>query len=132
MTSPQACANPVALVQQNLPTWATTLPAVSWDSTYIQNMLNQNGNNVLAVVRLFWLQRVSDTSPFTDIHDANSSRPLSQSHEHAVKMLAYWDNYIETGHTRRSGKIKKRYKHRKGLVIGVDPFGFGSPYARTD
>jgi hypothetical protein len=95
-------------------------------------MLDTNNGNVLSVVRLFWVQRVSDTQPLTDVHDANSVRPLSQDHAQAVKMLAYWDQYLETSHTNRNGKIKKRYKRHRGLVVGTDPFGFGSPYARTD
>lgn len=94
-------------------------PYVSWPLVY-------------KVVRQFWVQRVSDTQPFIDVHDANSTRPLSQSHEQAVKMLAYWDNYQETSHINRSGKIRKRYRRRRGILVGSDPYGYGSPYARTD
>ena len=127
-----ASSQAVAQVQQNLPSWASTLPAVPWDSTQIGSVLDANHGNVLAAIRIFWVQRVSDTAPLVDVHDANSSRPLSQDHANAVKMLAYWDNYIESSHTNRSGKIKRRYKRRRGVLVGVDPFGYGSPYARTD
>lgn len=127
-----ANAQSVVQVQQNLPSWASTLPANPWTDVYIASILDSNNGNVFSAIRLFWVQRVSDTQPLTDVHDANSSRPLSQNHEHAVRMLVYWDNFRETNHVERSRKIKRRWKHRRGSFVGVDQYGWGSPYARTD
>lgn len=123
----------IALVQQNLPSWREELPVLPWDVTQIGLALDANGGNVLAAVRMFWVQRVSDTQPLVDVRDANSSRPLSQDYEQARQMLAYWDSYIEMGHGTRMGKIKKRYKNRnRGGTVGIDSYGYGSPYVRTD
>lgn len=98
----------------------------------IGSILDTNNQNVLAAVRLFWVQRVSDTQPLTDVRDTSATRPLSQDHDQAVKMLQYWDQYIEVGHSTRNGKIRKRYLRRRGLNILPDQYGYGSPYARTD
>lgn len=127
-----ATTQAIARVQQNLPTWCTTLPAVSWDVPYISGVLDTNHGNVLETVRAFWVQRVSDTQPLIDTDDADAKRPLSQNHANAVRMLAYWDNRIEGGHRTRMGKIHKRYKHTRGANMPLDSYGFGGPYARVD
>lgn len=127
-----ASARAIALVQQNLPTWCATLPAVPWDTNQIATVLDANCGNVLETVRAFWVQRVSDTQPLIDTHDADATRPLSQNHANAVRMLAYWDNRIEASHKTRCGKIHKRYKHTRGPNMPLDQYGFGGPYVRTD
>lgn len=148
MASQQA----IAAVQMNLPSWAASLPANPWTEQTINCVLDQFSRNlsddvwadpgygvplvgwqvVWRTVRQFWVQRVSDTQPLTDVRDSNANRPLSQDHLHALEMLRYWDNYIETSHTTRTGKIRRRYRKRRGVLVGVDPFGFGGPYVRTD
>lgn len=140
-----ASTQDVSAVQINLPSWCATLPANPWNAAQIGAVLDALSGQcppmspevhwqlVYRAVRQFWVQRASDTQPLIDVHDATSARPLSSDHEQAVKMLAYWDNYLETSHTNRIGKIKRRYRRpRPGVLVGVDPFGFGSPYARTD
>ena len=123
----------IASVQQYLPSWASTLPANPWTTETISNTLDTNCGDVYKTVRAFWVQRVSDLQPLTDVREADSGRPLSQNFDHAFKMLTYWDAYLETSHETKFTKIKRRYrKPRPGILIGVDPFGFGSPYARTD
>lgn len=128
-----ATSQAIQLVKQNLPSWAATLPANPWTDSVIGTTLDTNNGDVLQTVRTFWVQRVSDTNPLTDVHEADSSRPLAQSFDHALKMLAYWDSYIETSHSTQFTKIKRRYPRRRpGILVGIDPYGFGSPYARTD
>ena len=127
-----ATAQAIAQVQQNLPTWCETLPAVAWTSTYIGGVLDANCCNVLETIRAFWVQRVSDTQPLIDTDDADAKRMLSQNHGNAVRMLAYWDNRIATGHRTRNGKIHRRYKHSRGPNMPLDAFGYGGPYVRTD
>lgn len=145
-----ASAQDIAAVQASIPSWAATLPALPWDNTQIGTVLDAIGSapingysyngytganwyKINRAIRLFWVQRVSDLSALTDVHDANSTRPLSQSYDHAVAMLNYWDRYLESSHETRNGKIRKRHRRRgPGILVGMDPFGFGSPYARTD
>lgn len=134
----------IAAVQMNLPSWAGQLSPNAWNSTYIGTILDTVNNNhpllgpeiawrlVNLTIRQFWIQRVSETQPLTDVHDASVSRPLSQDHEHAVGMLKYWDGQCGANLTTHVGKIRRRYRKRRGVLVGVDPFGFGGPYVRTD
>lgn len=95
-------------------------------------MLDNNNGNVLEVIRAFWVQRVSDTQPLIDTDDADAKRSLSQNHGNAVRMLAYWDARIASGHRTRNGKIHRRWKHNRGPNMPIDQFGYGGPYVRVD
>ncbi len=116
----------IDIVKQNLPDWAEEL--AGWDDSKIAEMLNNNGDKAFPTVRLFWLQRVSNTSALTDVSEAGSSRPLTQTHQHALDMLNYWDKVA--GPTRTVvGKIKRRYNRPRGMD-GLSPYG--GTYARTE
>ena len=111
-----------------LPTWHEEI--TDWDDDKISNLLDTNDGNVNKVVRLFWVQRVSDTTALTDVADVGASRPLSQTFQHALEMLRYWDKMAGMGGTSSSsvGKIKQRYARYPGQ--GLNPYG--GVYARVD
>ncbi len=119
----------IDLVIANLPSWREDL--TDWDESKIGDTLDLLSGNVNMVCRQFWIQRVSDTQPLTDINESGSSSPQSQNHEHAVAMLAYWDNNIAKGSYSKVSQIKRRYKRPRGYVP-VDDYGYGGVYVRTD
>lgn len=114
-------------VKDNLPTWAAEI--AGWDDAKITTVLDKVEDNATKTVRLFWLQRVSDTAAFTDVSDAGSNRPLSQTYQHAKEMLTYWDRLAGVFGT-RIGKIKRRYPRPVGNVVPLSDYG--GVYARTD
>jgi hypothetical protein len=113
-------------VKANLPSWAEEL--ASWDDTKVGEMLDTNNSNVPGTVRLFWLQRVSDLAAISDVTDASSTRPLSQTYQHAQEMLKYWDR-IGGVDASSVVNIKRRYRRRHG---GYGLSDYGGVYARTD
>ncbi len=119
----------INLVCNNLPTWREEL--TNWNFQKIGDMLDLYGSDVPQVCRLFWLQRVSDTQPFVDVSENGSTASQSQDHAQAVAMLAYWDKQLTTGSRTSIGKIKKRYARPK-VTAGLDDWGYGGPYAKTD
>lgn len=119
----------IDLVIVNLPTWRNDL--TDWDDQKINDVLDLLAGNVNMVCRQFWVQRVSDTQPLTDISESGSSSPQSQNHEHAVAMLAYWDANISKGSFSKITQIKRRYKRPRGY-IPIGDYGYGGVYARTD
>lgn len=119
----------INLVAVNLPSWRTDL--TDWDDEKIGDVLDLLSGDVNMTCRQFWVQRVSDTQPLTDISESGSSSPQSQNHEHAVAMLKYWDDNISKGSVSRIVKIKRRYKRPLG-ALPLDNYGYGGVYARTD
>lgn len=113
-------------VKANLPSWKDEL--TDWTDTKIGTLLDANYGNAFAVCRLFWLSRVSDLAAISDMTDAGSTRPLSQTYQHAQEMLRYWDRIAGVDATSVT-KIKRRY-HRHGRGFGLSPYG--GAYARTD
>jgi hypothetical protein len=111
-----------------LPTWREDV--TDWDDSKIASLLDTYSGNIYKVVRLFWVQRVSDTTALTDVSDVGASRPLSQTFQHALEMLKYWDKIAGSEGAMASsvGKIKQRYKRYPGY--GLNPYG--GVYARTD
>lgn len=116
-------------VKLNLPTWTAEL--TQWDDTFIGTVLDNNGTNIFKTVYQFWLQRVGDLSALTDVTDAGASRPLSQTYQHALDMLNYWDK-VSGQNATSVGKIKRRYhrRHGHGYPYGLQPYG--GAYVRTD
>ena len=116
-------------VKLNLPSWTAEL--TQWDDAFIGTVLDGNSSNVFQCVYQFWLQRVGDLSALTDVTDAGASRPLSQTHQHAQDMLAYWDKVVGQGAT-SVGRIRRRYHKRHGVYppYGLQPYG--GVYVRTD
>lgn len=125
-----ASASDIALVVLNLPSWRADL--TDWNDAKVGTVLDQLNGNVTRTVRQFWIQRVGDTSPLTDVTETGSTVEQSQSYEHAVAMLEYWDKQLQGGNKTTFGKIKKRYEKPTGIVIPLDPYGYGGVYARTD
>lgn len=119
----QADIDTVAL---NLPSWREEL--AGWDDDKIGTVLDTLDGQIYASVRLFWLERVSDLSAVTDVSEAGSARPLSQTFQHAQQMLKYWDSVAGINAT-SVGKIKRRY-HRHNYGYGIADYG--GVYARTD
>lgn len=115
-------------VKDNLPTWAVEI--AGWDDSKITAVLDRTKDNPTKTVRLFWVQRVSDTAAFTDLSDAGSNRPLSQTYQHAKEMLGYWDQQIARGSETTIGKIKRRYPRPVGDVVPLADYG--GAYARAD
>lgn len=115
-------------VKLNLPAWRVDL--TSWkDDAKIGEVLDTLKGNVNGTIRQFWLDRVNDTSALTDVSDVGSSRPLSQTYQHAKEMLAYWDRLAGTGGlASKNGKIKQRYARERGA--GLNPNG--GVYVRVD
>lgn len=113
-------------VKVNLPSWAEELTA--WDDTKIGAVLDSIKSNVPGTVRLFWLHRVSDLAAISDVTDASSTRPLSQTYQHAQEMLKYWDR-IGGVDASSVVSIKRRYRRRRG---GYGLSDYGGVYARTD
>lgn len=113
-------------VKANLPTWKDEL--TDWTDAKISTQLDANSSNVFAVCRLFWLARVSDLAAISDVTDAGSTRPLTQTYQHAQDMLRYWDRIGGVDATSVT-KIKRRY-HKRGRGYGLSPYG--GAYARTD
>lgn len=112
-----------------LPSWREEI--TDWDDAKIAAMLDSHSGNATKVVRLFWLQRVSDTTALTDIADVGANRPLSQTYQHAQDMLRYWDKLAGEGSTATViGKIKRRYPKRITPPYGLNPYG--GVYARSD
>lgn len=132
MTTPAPpLADPTILaeVKLNLPTWTAELTA--WDDTQISAVLANNGNDIYRTVWQFWVQRVSDLSALTDVADAGASRPLSQTYQHAVDMLGYWEKVA--GITRsRVVNIRRRYPKRHGVYPPYGLMPYGGVYVRTD
>lgn len=118
----------ISLVRDDLPSWAESVAA--WDDNKVIEILDKHGDNVARTVRQFWLQRVSDTAALTDISDAGSSRPLSQTYQHALEMLKYWDKIAGTVGGTTIGKIKRRYERPVGNTVPLSEYG--GVYARTD
>lgn len=119
----------IDLVKINLPSWRQEI--TTWNDTKIGQMLDTVSGNVSKTVRLFWLERVNNTSALTDIADVGASRPLSQTYQHAQDMLRYWDKIAGEGSTASSvGKIKRRYQRHPQPPYGLTPYG--GVYARTD
>jgi hypothetical protein len=116
-------------VKLNLPTWIGEL--TDWTDDKIGTVLDGNGTNIFKTVWQFWLQRVGDLSALTDVVDAGSSRPLSQTYQHAQDMLQYWDKVAGQNAT-SVGKIRRRYprRHGHGYPYGLTPYG--GVYVRTD
>jgi hypothetical protein len=114
-------------VKSNLPAWRTELTP-GWDDAKIGTLLDANCLNVFKVVRLFWLQRVSDLTAITDVTDVNSTRPLSQTYQHAQDMLHYWDRIAGVDATSVT-KIKRRY-HRRHHSYGLSDYA--GVYGRVD
>lgn len=111
----------------NLPAWRDEL--ADWTDEKIGQVLDTLNGNVNRTVRLFWLQRVNETSALTDVSDVGASRPLSQTYQHAQEMLQYWDRVAGEGPgASRNGKIRKRYERVPGT--GLNPYG--GVYARVD
>lgn len=118
----------IDVVKDNLPTWAVEI--AGWDDTKIIEILDKVEDNAVKTVRLFWLQRVSDTAAFTDVADAGSNRPLSQTYQHAREMLDYWDKLAGVVGGTKIGTIKRRYPKPVGNVVPLSDYG--GVYARTD
>jgi hypothetical protein len=113
-------------VKLNLPSWTSEL--TDWDDAKIGIVLDSHCGNVFAVCRLFWLDRVSNLSAITDIADAGSTRPLSQTYQHAQDMLRYWDR-IAGVDSSKVVNIKRRY-HRRAGSFGLSDYG--GVYGRVD
>ena len=127
--APPMLTDPLTQVKMFLPTWAPEL--TQWDDAYITNILAINGNFVYRTVWLFWQQRVADLSALTDVADAGASRPLSQTYQHAVDMLGYWEKVA--GFTRSQiVNIRRRYPKRHGVYPPYGLMPYGGVYARTD
>jgi hypothetical protein len=62
-----------------------------WDDAYIIALMTENAYRPAQAVRYFWYQRVQETAEYLDL-----SKPLTQIHEQARKMLDYWDLVLQT------------------------------------
>jgi len=84
----------IALVERYLPEAAKS-PVDSggygWDTAFITTLMEQNAYTPAQTVRFFWYQRVQETAEYLDM-----SKPLTQIHEQARRMLDYWDLVIQT------------------------------------
>lgn len=121
-------------VTKELPTWRIDL--MGWDDTTVGTMIDLNSNvrgqdPVAWTIRIFWVQRVAILSAATDVSESGSSRPFSQSYEHAMEMVKYYDSYIATGNFTTLGKIRKRYRRPHGVYMPMDDYGYGGAYVRT-
>lgn len=114
----------------NLPSWREDL--TDWDDNKVASVLDLLKGNIAMASRQFWLDRVSNTQPLTDVTESGSSSPQSQNHEHAVAMLKYWDTNIALAPQSKTVKIKKRYPTRQGGFISADDYGYGGVYVRSD
>lgn len=113
-------------VRLNLPTWIEE--QTDWDDNKIGAALDSNNQNVLWVIAAFWRQRVADLSAITDMADAGTNRPLSQTYQHAMEQMRFWDSIA--GYNATSvGKIKRRYRRRHGSY-GLSEYG--GVYGRVD
>jgi hypothetical protein len=129
-----ATADQIAQVIKELPSWRQDL--MSWDDNTVGTMIdlnsNVNGQDPVAwTIRIFWVQRVALLSAATDVSESGSSRPFSQSYDHAMAMVKYYDGFIATGNFTIVGRIKRRYKRRPGVYLPMDDYGYGGAYVRT-
>ena len=81
----------IALVKMLLPTAAVS--DYEWTDEFIQSLMETREFSATQAVRFFWLQRVNETSEYLDVNE----KPLTQIHEQARKMLAYWDEVLKGG-----------------------------------
>lgn len=85
----------IALVNLNLPTVAKLAEVdggYGWTDEYIETIMETvQFNSPAKAVRYFWYQRVQETAEYLDV-----GKPLTQIHEQARKMLAYWDLVLAT------------------------------------
>lgn len=91
---PAPTSEQLALVNRYLPE-AASLPegdgGYDWTELFISNLMEENAYTPAQTVRYFWYQRVQETAEYLDL-----SKPLTQIHEQARKMLAYWDLVVQT------------------------------------